>query len=207
VLTDNRDIKSAENLLIHKGALAFYETYNRKSLSELLQSDNHLFSLLKVDNDSVAKIGCIAATEVEKINDYLNTLVPGKKCKFAWSEHLNNSDVCLYALKTFGNKGALVTGTDIESVKYNQDKASKSNEIEIDLKKSSVELWADATKRNLNNAIAIVLDNEVIAAPIVRSEIDGGHCMITGDYTPTEAKYIAALGNNGELPVSFKIVK
>jgi preprotein translocase subunit SecD len=51
------------------------------------------------------------------------------------------------------------------------------------------------------------LDDQVIYAPIVRSVINGGHCTISGNLTKPEAAYIAALGNNGELPVSFKVVK
>ncbi len=206
-LMNDQDLKTIENLMIQKGTLAFYETYNHKSLAELLKGNDHLFSLFTTANKSSAEIGCTSSMEVEKINDYLNTLGLDQKCKFAWSQHLDSSEVCLYALKTNGDKAALLSGADIESVKSNQDKASKNNEIEIRFKKSSVELWAKVTKHNINNAIAIVLDNNVIAAPVVCSEIAGGHSTITGNYTQAEVRYIAAIGNNGELPVSFKILK
>jgi len=208
-LANDQDLSTVEKLLTQKGAMVFYETYNRKSFSELLNSDHHLFSLFNVSNadDSGAKIGCTSVSGVKKVNDYLITSGLSQKYKFAWSQNADSSDVCLYALKTNSDKTALITGTDIESVKFKQDKASKSSEIDIILKKSVVGLWADATKRNMNNTIAIVLDDHVISAPVVRSEITGGHCTITGNYSQTEAKYIAALGNNGALPVSFKIVK
>jgi len=87
------------------------------------------------------------------------------------------------------------------------DKASKLNTIEIRLKQSAVELWADATKCNIGKTIAIVLDNDVISAPKVMGEIKGGHLSITGNFTQAEAKYIASLGNNGELPLNFHVVK
>lgn len=206
-LINGWDLKAVENLLMQKGTLAFYETYNHKSLSELLNGNNHLFSLLNNTNNSVAEIGCASIVNIEKINDYLNTLGLDPKCKFAWSQHFDNSDKCLYALKIDSGKRALITGADIESVKANQDKASKNNEIEIRLKESSVELWADATKRNINKAIAIVLDNNVLSAPTICSVINEGRSTITGNFTQTEARYIAALGNNGELPISFKVIK
>jgi hypothetical protein len=206
--TDDWNLKLAENLLIQRGTFAFYETYNRKGLSELLKDDKHLFSMFKANNtnDTDAIIGCTSLTEVEKTNNYLNALGLAKKCKFAWSQYSDSTEVCLYALKTTSDKTALIAGTDIESVKFKQDK-ELNNEIEIKLKKSAIELWADATKRNIGNAIAIVLDNTVISAPVVQTEIDGGRCMITGNFTPAEAKYIAALGNNGELPLNFEVVK
>lgn len=49
-------------------------------------------------------------------------------------------------------------------------------------------------------------NDAVISAPIVKSEINGGNCQITGDFTPDEARCIAAIGNNGELPLLFEIV-
>lgn len=208
-LTNDNDLPTIEKLVTQKGAMAVYETYSCKSLSALLNGDNHLFSLFNVSNafDSLAKIGCTTVSRVEKVNDYISASGLSQKYKFAWSQSADNADMCLYALKTNSDKTALLIGTDIESVKFNQGKTSKSNEIDITLKKSAIGLWADATKRNINNTIAIVLDDNVITAPVVRSEITGGHCTISGNFTQTEAKYIAALGNNGALPVSFKIVK
>jgi preprotein translocase subunit SecD len=209
VFADAWDLKTAEILLVQKGALAFYETYNSKSLSGLLNGDNHLFSLFNNSHpdDSVVEIGCASVKEVVKINDYINTLGLGQKCKFAWSQSFDKPDVCLYALKLNGEKGAIISETEIESVKCGQDKASKNNEIDIRLKEPAVKKWADATASNMNKAIAIVLDDNVLSAPIVRSVINGGHCTITGDFSQSQAAYIAALGNNGELPISFKIVK
>ncbi|MFZ4400818.1 MAG: SecDF P1 head subdomain-containing protein [Bacteroidales bacterium] len=206
---NNNDLKTIENLLVKKGILAFYETFNRKSLSDILPGNHHLFSLFNeetADNLS-SEIGFISFVKVAKINDYLNTLGLNQRCKFAWSQNADNSDVCLYALKIDSKKTAVVVRSDIKSVKFNQAGTSRNNEIEIQFKESAVLLWADICKRNINNALAIVLDDIVIAAPVVRSEINGGRCTITGNYTKTEARYIAALANNGELPLNFKVLK
>lgn len=209
VLTNDWDLKAVENLLIQKGALAFYETYNHRSFAELLNGDNHLFSLLNsVDTNKLSvKIGCTSITDIDKVNDYLSTIGLDQKCKFAWRQISGNSEICLYALKLNSEKGALIVGSDIESVKSNQDKELKNFELEIMLKKSAIELWANATKRNINNAIAIVIDNNVLSTPIVNTVIDSGKCEITGDFTQSEVRYFAAIGNNGVLPVSFKVVR
>jgi preprotein translocase subunit SecD len=47
----------------------------------------------------------------------------------------------------------------------------------------------------------------VISAPMVREVISGGECQITGNFTSDEARTMAALANNGELPVEFEMVK
>ena len=200
---DDRDIKTTENLIIHKGNIEFYETYTQNSLAELLNMDNHLFSLLtksEIDN-SGTKIGCTSGSGVEKVNDYLRTLKLGRKCKFAWTQDFDNSNICLYALKITGEKGAIITGVDIESARYDKDR------IQIKLKSDAASIWAEATKRNLNNVIAIVLDDNVISAPKVMSEINSGEIEISGKFTQAQAGYIAALLNNGVLPVSFIVVR
>jgi preprotein translocase subunit SecD len=203
ILNDDLDVPAIQNLITHKGTIEFYETFNHNSLVELLNEDNHLFTLLnrsEIDN-SGAKIGCASGSEVGKVTDYLNTLRLNQKCKFAWTRDFDKSSICLYALKIDGEKSPVITGNDVESAKYNQDK------IQIKLKSYAVELWSDATKRNLNNVIAIVLDDNVISAPRVMSEITSGKIEISGKFTKAQSGYIAALLNNGVLPASFIIVK
>jgi len=46
----------------------------------------------------------------------------------------------------------------------------------------------------------------VIFAPVVRDEITDGKCTLTGGFTSDQVNYIAAVGANGELPVSFQVV-
>jgi hypothetical protein len=201
--TDDLDIKTVENLIIHNGNIQFYETYNHNSLAELLNGDIRLFSLLtksEIDNAGT-KIGCATGSEVGKVNDYLNTLKLNQSCKFAWTQNFDDTNVCLYALKISSEKGAILTGNDIESAEYNKDM------IQIKLKSYAAAIWSDATKRNLNNVIAIVLDDNVISAPKVMSVIESGEIEISGKFTQAQAGYIAALLNNGVLPVSFTIVK
>ncbi len=201
---DNMDLNVAEKLLTQKGEIGFYKLYNRMSLPELLKDSQHLFSLLKNnDKNNLAEIGCCSISESFRVNEYLQSLEQNPTCKFVWSQSSKNSDVCLYALRT--EKAPLLSGVDIESMKSGKD--NNHFYIGINFNKPAVALWAEITKQNIGNPIAIVLDNTVLATPIVRSVIEGGKSMITGDYTQMEVKLIAALGNNGELPLSFKVLK
>ncbi len=58
------------------------------------------------------------------------------------------------------------------------------------------------------NSIVIILDNEIISAPVVRDVISGGNCVITkstvGGYSQEEATQLAALIRGGALPVELK---
>ena len=48
--------------------------------------------------------------------------------------------------------------------------------------------WATLTKKNIQRAIAIVLDGYVYSAPNVINEITGGQSSITGNFTPEQTK-------------------
>jgi preprotein translocase subunit SecD len=99
----------------------------------------------------------------------------------------------------------LLSGKDIESMK--SDKDGKINFVDLSFKKPAKELWATITRQNINHSIAIVIDDAVLCAPLVRAAIENGKAAITGSFTEAETKLIAALGNNGELPIAFHVVK
>jgi len=210
MFSDNWDVKVAEKLLTQKGEIGFYTTYNLTSLSQLSANSKHLLSLLKNDmasssNDS--RIGSCTTSDTAKINDYLQTFGKNQQCKFAWDHQPDSGKVSLYALRLEKGKGSLLAGTDIESMQSGKEKGMKINFIELTFKKSAIKLWADITLQNLSYPIAIVMDNTVLCAPVVNSVIENGKSQITGNFTEAETKLIVALGSNGELPISFHIVK
>jgi hypothetical protein len=203
ILGDDTDYSVIENLVSHRGTFEFWETIDNNSLVGLLNGDNHLFTLLSKSEltNEKTKIGCTTGAEVSSVVKYLNTLDLSRTCKFCWTQDLDGSGVCLYALSMSGKTGPIITSNDIESAKYEKDR------IQIKLKSDAVERFADATKRNLNKAIAMVLDDNVISAPRVMSPIESGEIEITGKFTQTQVGYIASILNNGALPVDFIIVK
>jgi preprotein translocase subunit SecD len=206
-LTDEQDLKLVENLITRKGVVEFYETWNYKNLSRLLHNDTLLLSLMhvKAPGEFSANLGCTTSSDMKKVDDYLNTAGLDQQCKFAWSDLFDHSEVCLYALKL--DNGILLKGSDIESCTAKYDSVWKKEFIDLRFRKPVVDLWAEITKRNMNHSIAILLDNKVIVAPTVRSEINGGNCQITGDFTQIEVQYIAAMMSNCDLPVSFEVIK
>lgn len=202
-LSGNWDLKTATRLIIQKGQIGFYECYDRKELSDLLQGDEYLFSLFKSagKNDKEVKIGCTSLSQMEKIEDYIESHKLNVKCKFTWSEP-KDSEACLYALKR-----VILDKESIENIKPVKEKTSAYYVIEIRFKQSAVDAWSEATKRNLNKPVPILLDNKVLYAPVLKSEIKKGICSISGNLTDTDAKFLSSIGNSGILPVDFKIVE
>ena len=63
--------------------------------------------------------------------------------------------------------------------------------------------FGDYTAENIGSPFAIVLDNEVISAPVIQSHIPGGSGIITGNFTVEESTDLAILLRAGALPAEL----
>ncbi len=79
-------------------------------------------------------------------------------------------------------------------------------QVSLKFNDEGAKIFADLTKRNLEKTIAIYLDDQIISAPRVQSEITNGEAVITGDFTVDEAKKLARRLNEGALPVPLTLV-
>ena len=59
------------------------------------------------------------------------------------------------------------------------------------------------TAENIGNPFAIVLDGEVISAPVIQAHISGGSGIITGRFTVEETTQLAVLLRSGALPAEM----
>jgi SecD/SecF fusion protein len=69
-------------------------------------------------------------------------------------------------------------------------------EVSLRLTHAGAEAFRRVTRDNINNRLAIVLDNEVVSAPNIQSEIPNGEAVITGNFTAEEAKNLASVMEN-----------
>ena len=67
--------------------------------------------------------------------------------------------------------------------------------------------FGEYTKENVGNPFAIVLDSEVISAPVIQSHIPGGAGIITGSFTVDESNRLAILLRAGALPASIRVLE
>lgn len=67
--------------------------------------------------------------------------------------------------------------------------------------------FGDLTKHNIGRALAIVLDKQVITAPVIRSAIQGGSGEISGAFTSASANNLALLLRAGALPAPLKVIE
>jgi len=67
--------------------------------------------------------------------------------------------------------------------------------------------FASVTGNNIGKKMAIVLDGQVMSAPVIKDRIPGGEASITGSFTFEEAKRLADQLEAGALPAPMKIVE
>lgn len=67
--------------------------------------------------------------------------------------------------------------------------------------------FGDITRANVNHRFAIVLDNQVISAPVIREPITGGQGQISGNFTAQSANDLAVLLRAGALPAPLTVVE
>ncbi|MCA3436713.1 MAG: protein translocase subunit SecD [Rhodobacter sp.] len=68
---------------------------------------------------------------------------------------------------------------------------------------SGARQFGDYTAANIGQPFAIVLDDEVISAPVIQSAIPGGSGIITGSFTIEESTDLAVLLRAGALPAEL----
>jgi preprotein translocase subunit SecD len=67
--------------------------------------------------------------------------------------------------------------------------------------------FGDYTAENIGKPFAIVLDNEVISAPVIQSHIPGGSGIITGRFSVEESTKLAVLLRAGALPAEMTFLE
>lgn len=67
--------------------------------------------------------------------------------------------------------------------------------------------FGEATKENIGERLAIVLDNEVISAPVIQSAILGGSGVISGNFSVKSASDLALLLRSGALPAPLEVLE
>lgn len=88
-----------------------------------------------------------------------------------------------------------------------QGSGQLSNEplVSVRFTAEGAELFADITRNNVGNQLGIFLDGEMISAPVINEAINGGTAIISGGFTPEEARALAQNLSFGALPVPIEL--
>jgi len=95
-----------------------------------------------------------------------------------------------------------LTGQDVSAARpvYEQ----RGYEVSLTFTTSGTKLFHQVTRDNINQRLAIVLDNDIISAPNIQTEISNGQAVISGSFTAESAQNLSsALENPLQTPVTI----
>jgi preprotein translocase subunit SecD len=104
-------------------------------------------------------------------------------------------------------KQVLVSGGDLTDAQPGFDQRTNEPIVSFKFNTSGSRKFAQATSENVGQPFAIVLDKEVISAPVIREPITGGSGQISGSFTVQAANELALLLRAGALPAPLTIVE
>lgn len=78
--------------------------------------------------------------------------------------------------------------------------------VMVDFNGEGRELFATLTSENVGERLAIFLDGELKSDPVIREPITGGTAVISGGFSPEEARALVRNLNIGALPVPIELV-
>ncbi len=151
---------------------------------------------------------------ISKILNYAKekNIVP-KDMFFLWgvkpigeSDQTGESFFQVYTVKRYQSQRNALTGEAITDARQDFDR-NGSPDISMTMNVQGAKKWAKMTRENIDNQIAIILDNYVYSAPVVQSEIPNGQSSISGSFTIEEAQDLANILKAGKLPAPTRIVE
>jgi len=217
-----------------KGGLALFsieDDHNRltitptKAHSENLTKDAVEHSL-KVVRQRLNESGLVDPTITKQGSDGILVQLPGvddpgyirtllgttAKMTFHWAANEETSGVIKAQGMTEGEVYTLEERVALEGQHIKDANLVFSQEngqpvVSFELDKEGARLFGEMTKNNIGRSLAIVLDDKVITAPVIRSVIAGGRGEISGSFTVAEANELALLLRAGALPAPLNVIE
>jgi preprotein translocase subunit SecD len=100
-----------------------------------------------------------------------------------------------------------VDGADLTDARAANNPQTGEWVVDFTFNSLGAQRFADVTRANVNRRFAIVLDKQVISAPVIREPITGGRGQISGQFTAASATDLAVLLRAGALPAPLTVVE
>ena len=104
-------------------------------------------------------------------------------------------------------KKVLMTGDVVADARLRPSSSLEGPYVELILNDRGAKLFEKITGDNVSRRLAIILDNTVYSAPVIREKIGGGRASITGNFDIKEARDLAIVLRAGALPAPVTIAE
>jgi len=103
-------------------------------------------------------------------------------------------------------KRVLVAGENLVDAQQSFDQSSLPV-VSFKFDSIGARKFGDATSKNVGRRFAIVLDNKIISAPVIKDAILGGSGIISGNFTVESARDLSLLLRAGALPAPLTVIE
>ena len=104
-------------------------------------------------------------------------------------------------------KQVRVSGEDLVDAQAGFDQTTREPIVTFRFNSNGAKRFAAVSQEAVGRPFAIVLDNQVISAPVIREPILGGSGQISGSFSVQQANDLAILLRAGALPAPLKVVE
>ena len=101
----------------------------------------------------------------------------------------------------------LMTGDVVTDARVRPGDVPNSRIVSLDFNARGARLFGEITAANVNRRLAIVLDDTIYSAPVIKEAIPGGKAVISGSFSPDEAKDLAIVLRSGALPAPVSVAE
>ncbi|MFH1784450.1 MAG: protein translocase subunit SecD [bacterium] len=139
----------------------------------------------------------------KKLSDVLTDDGAKKALADAGYEGLLDKEKKIYIV----HREAEVTGATLTDAKVEFGGQFNQPHVTINFNKEGAKQFSKVTGDNVNRQLAIVLDDRIQSAPVIRTQIPDGNAIIEGNFTTQDASDLALILRSGALPVPLKIAE
>jgi len=170
--------QGADKILVEVPGIKTAEDEQR--IRSLIAKAAHL-QMMAVDEDRASRVDTMSEAEAKQFGDIILTDVADEKEKYL-----------LYSIP-------ILDGSMLVDAKVGYDRQNNQPLISFKLNGQGAKIFGDFSGKSVGKRMAVVLDNKVYSAPVIRERIGGGSGQISGNFTPQEAHDVAIALRSGAL--------
>ncbi len=180
-----------------------------------LQSGNRILIQLPGIKDpqrAIALLGKTARLDFKMVAENANPqdavkgkLAPGTQ--LLYERNVNKQSGAVTETPIVVQSKTIMTGDLLSNAQVRIDNRFNEPYVAIDFNAVGAKRFDQITAANIGKRMAIVLDDTVYSAPVIRERISGGSAQISGSFNEQEATDLAIVLRAGSLPAPVKILE
>lgn len=143
---------------------------------------------------------------IRKLNRALETRLP-ENTSINFEKEIDRQTQQEISTPILLENAILMTGDMVKDAQVRIGGSFNEPFVSLDMTSRGGKVFAQITEKNVGRRMAIVLDDVVKSAPVIRERILGGSAQISGSFTHEEAADLAIVLRVGALPAPVEIIQ